>query len=109
VLAVVHAVQQFRHYILLCKTTIIAIVNLFQYMLTQCVIDRKINRWIVILQEFELDFVFVKSKKSLVFVEIISELLVESSDITPEESLIEGDLFWISYSDPWYGDILVYL
>jgi hypothetical protein len=45
----------------------------------------------------------------LVFVELISELLVESGDVTPEESLIKGDLFLISSSDPWYGDILVYL
>jgi hypothetical protein len=33
-LAVVHAIQQFCHYILFHKTTIIAIVNPFQYMLT---------------------------------------------------------------------------
>jgi hypothetical protein len=33
-LAVVHAVQQFRHYIFLRKTTIIVVVNLFQYVLT---------------------------------------------------------------------------
>jgi hypothetical protein len=34
VLAAVHAVQRFRHYILFRKTTVIAIVNLFQYVLT---------------------------------------------------------------------------
>ena len=61
-LATIHAVQWFHHYVMLHKTIVIAIVNLFQYMLTQCVIDRKINRWIVILQEFDLDFVSVKSK-----------------------------------------------
>ena len=49
VLAAVHDVQQFCHYILFCKTTVIAIVNPFQYMLTRCVIGGKISRWIVIL------------------------------------------------------------
>jgi hypothetical protein len=34
-LAAVHAVQWFCHYILLRKTTVIAIVNPFQYVLTQ--------------------------------------------------------------------------
>jgi hypothetical protein len=34
VLAAAHAVQLFRHYVLFCKTTIIAIMNPFQYMLT---------------------------------------------------------------------------
>jgi hypothetical protein len=51
----------------------------------------------------------VKSKKSLVFVELISELPVESGDVIPEESPIQGDMFLIASFDPWYGDILVYL
>jgi hypothetical protein len=34
VLAAVHAVQRFRHYVLFHKTTIITVVNPFQYMLT---------------------------------------------------------------------------
>jgi hypothetical protein len=108
-LAAVHVVQRFRHYILFHKTTIIVVVNPFQYVLIRRVIGGKINRWIVILQEFDLDFVSVKSKKSLVFAELISELPVKSGDVTPEESPIKGDLFLILYLDPWYGDILVYL
>ena len=35
VLATVHAIQLFCHYVLFHKTTIIAVVNPFQYMLTQ--------------------------------------------------------------------------
>jgi hypothetical protein len=62
VLVAVHAVQWFRHYILLRKTTVIAVVNPFQYVLTRWVINGKISRWIVVLQEFDLDFVSVKSK-----------------------------------------------
>lgn len=51
----------------------------------------------------------MKSKKSLVFVELNSKLLVESGDVIPEESSIKGDMFFIASLDPWYGDILVYL
>jgi hypothetical protein len=108
-LEVVHVVQRFRHYIFLCKTTVINIVNLFQYVLTRSIIDGNISIWIFIFQEFDLDFVSSKSKKSLVFAELISKLPVESGDVTPKESLIKGDLFLISSLDPWYGDILVYL
>jgi hypothetical protein len=68
--------------------------------LTRQVIGGNISIWIVILQEFELDFVSAKSKKSLVFVELISELLVEFSDITSKESPIKGDPFIIASSDP---------
>jgi hypothetical protein len=48
-LASVHAVQRFRHYVLFRKTTVIAVVNPFQYMLTRQVIGGKISRWMVIL------------------------------------------------------------
>ena len=33
-LATVHAIQRFHHYVLFLKTTIIVVVNPFQYMLT---------------------------------------------------------------------------
>jgi hypothetical protein len=108
-LVTVHAVQQFRHYIFLRKTTIITILNPFQYVLTRRFIGGKISRWIVILWEFDLDFVSAKPKKSLVFAELISKVLVESSDVTPEELLIKGDIFLITSSDSLYGDILVYI
>jgi hypothetical protein len=49
----------------------------------------------VILQEFDLDFISAKSKKSLVFAELISELPVESGDVVLEESPIRGDMFLI--------------
>ena len=56
-----------------------------------------------------MDFVSAKSKTSLVFSELISELPVESGDVIPEESPIKGEMFLIVSLDPWYGDILVYL
>jgi hypothetical protein len=84
-------------------------VNHFQYVLTQQVIGGKISRWIVILEEFDLYFVSGKSKRYLVFVELILEFPVESGNNFPKESLINGDIFLITSLDPWYGDILVYI
>jgi hypothetical protein len=43
-LVAVHVVQRFRHYVLFRKTTVIAVVNPFQYMLTQRDIGGKISR-----------------------------------------------------------------
>jgi hypothetical protein len=66
-LVVIHVVQILRHYIFLCKTTVVVDFNPFQYVLTRCNIEGKYNKWIVIFQEFDLDFVSEKSKKLLVF------------------------------------------
>ena len=71
-------------------------------------IGGKYNRWIVILQEFDLEFMSAKSKKSLVFAELISEL-PGGEEMIYDESFPDEHLFLISPQDPWYGDIIVYL
>jgi hypothetical protein len=70
-LVVVHAIQRLRHYIYLCKTNVVVNINPFQYIPTRHIIGGKYNKWIVILQEFDLNFSSAKSKKSLVFAELI--------------------------------------
>ena len=71
-------------------------------------IGGKYNRWIVILQEFDLDFLSAKSKKSMVFAELNFELPC-GEDTLYEESFPDEHLFLISSLDPSYGDIIVYL
>ena len=76
-LVVVYVVQRLCHYILLRTTTMVADVNPFQYVLSRHIIRGKLNKWIVILHEFDLDFQSTKSKKSLDFAELIAKFLVE--------------------------------
>ena len=71
-------------------------------------IGGKYNIWIMILQEFDLDFMSAKSKKSLVFAELISKLPC-GEEIVYDESFPDEHLFLISPQDPWYGDIILYL
>ena len=63
-LATSHAVQRLRHYILLHQTLVVSHVNLI---LTRRMIGGKYNKWIVILQEFDLEFVSAKLKKIIDF------------------------------------------
>ena len=84
-------------------------VNPLQYVLTGNIIGGKYNKWIVILQEFDLDFASVKSKKSLVFVELISNFPQLYEDVIHVDSFLYEHIFLVSSLDPWYGDIVVYL
>ena len=63
----------------------------------------------MILQEFDLEFVSVKSKKSLIFVELISDFTNVDEGEVHEDSFVDGHIFLISTTDPWYGDIIVSL
>ena len=106
-LAAVIVVQRFRHYILLRTTTVIADSNPMYHVLTCQVLGGKYSKWIVILQEFDLEFTKAKAKKSLVFSELICALPRADENIEPRDSLPDVSLFLISTYDPWYGDILL--
>ena len=73
-------------------------VNTFQIVLSWRIIGGKFNKWIIILQEFDLDFQSAKSKKSLVFTELISEFLSEETIVVNEDSFMDEYYFLISIS-----------
>ena len=56
-----------------------------------------------------MDFQSAKSKKSLVFVELIEELPTEENVAVEDDLFLDEHIFLISTSNPWYGDILIYL
>ena len=73
-------------------------------------IGGKYNKWIVILQEFDLKFVSAKLKKSLIFAELISYFpSEEEEEEVCEDTFVDEHIFLISTLDPWYGDIIIYL
>jgi hypothetical protein len=101
-LAAVQAVQRFRHYILSRKTTVISNCNPMQHILTRQLLGGKYSKWIVILQEFDLEFERAKSKKSLVFAELICDFPYSETEKVAADSLPDESLFLISSDDLWY-------
>jgi len=79
------------------------------YILSRQLLGGKYSKWIAILQEFDLEFVKSKSKKALVFAELLCDLPSSSNDETSEETIVDESLFLISSSNSWYGDIIIYL
>jgi hypothetical protein len=69
----------------------------------------KYSKWIVILQEFDLDFEHTKSNMSLVFSELICDLPFTETENVAKDSLPNESLFLISFDDIWYRDIIIYL
>ena len=79
------------------------------YILACQVIRGKYSRWIVILQEFDLEFAKATSKKSLVFSELMCDLPCASTESEPSDSFSDEFMFPIITTDPWYGDLIIYL
>jgi hypothetical protein len=108
-LAVVLAVQKLWHYIMLHTTKVVADSNPMQYFLSQRQIHGKFSQWIVILQEYDLEFSTPKIKKALVLAKLITAFPSDAKASPINEDLPNEHLFFISSDDPWYGDLLVYL
>ena len=79
------------------------------YILTKQFLGGKYSKWIVILQEFDLEFEKSKSKKFLVFAELMCDFPRADTETVAEESIVDESLFLINTLDMWYGDIIVYL
>lgn len=62
----------------------------------------------MILQEFDLEFSIAKSKKLLVFVELIRDLPSVTTYTNFDELIPDETVFLINTLDPWYVDIIVY-
>ena len=107
-LVAVQVVQRFHHYVLLRKRIVISDCNPMTYILSCQSLGGEYSKWIVILQEFDLEFKS-KSNKSLVFAELLCDLPLTSIDSTYEPSILDESLFLMSSSDAWYGDMLIYL
>ena len=108
-MAMVISIQKFHHDILLCTTMVLANHNPMYYILTRQVLGWKYCRWIVILQEFHLEFSKVTSKKSLVFAELMCDLPCALINTEPSDSFTYEFMFLISTTNPWYGDLIIYL
>ena len=72
-------------------------------------IGGKYNKWIVVLQEFDLKFVSAKSKKSLIFAELISDFPSKVEELFCEDMFVDEHIFLISTLDPWYRVMIIYL
>jgi len=69
-----------------------------QHILMKKVLGGKYSKWIVILQEFDLEFEKAKSKKSLVFAKLICLLPSPDTKNVAEDHTLDETLFLIDTS-----------
>jgi hypothetical protein len=80
-----------------------------QYLLSRWQVNDKFSQWIIILQEYDLEFSTPKSKKALVLAEIVTTLPSDTTSAPVNTDFPDEHLFYITSDDPWYGDLLIYL
>jgi len=108
-LAVIFALEKFRSYLLGSKVIVYTDHSALKYLLSKKDTRPRLIRWILLLQEFDLE---IRDKKGCenVVADHLSRLLVESQEgLFPlNDSFPDEQLLHIS-SLPWFADIVNYL
>ncbi|MDD0148378.1 Ty3/Gypsy family RNase HI domain-containing protein, partial [Shigella flexneri] len=107
-LAVVFALEKFRSYLLGTKVTIFTDHAALKYLMTKKEAKPRLIRWILLLQEFDVEIKDKKGSENVVADHL--SRLVHAEDYLPlVETFPDEQLFGIQVSEPWYADIVNYI
>ena len=111
-LAVVFALEKFRQYLVGAKVIVYTDHAAIRYLMQKKDAKPRLIRWILLLQEFDLEIKDKKGKENVV-ADHLSRLIHGSSeeeDMLPlKESFPDEQLWVVGGSEPWYADIVNYL
>ncbi|CAN6677577.1 unnamed protein product [Malus baccata var. baccata] len=109
-LAVVFALGKFRSYLIGTKVIVFSDHAALKYLLTKKDAKPRLIRWILLLQEFDLEIKDKKGSENVV-ADHLSRFVHSNTeeDLIPlRESFSDEQLFSLTITDPWYADIINY-
>jgi hypothetical protein len=106
-LAVIYAINKFRHYITGYSTFVHTDHSAIKYLMNKPITNARVTRWLLLLQEFDITIVDRPGKENVV-ADFLSRLTV-NDDNPVDDSFPDEYLFAVSAHSPWYADIANYL
>ena len=107
-LAVVFALDKFRSYLLQTKVIVYTDHAALKYLFTKKEAKPRLIRWILLLQEFDLEIRDKKGSENVV-ADHLSRLVREEEELPLKETFPDEQLFGIQVNTPWYADIVNYI
>jgi len=107
-LAVVHAINKFRHYITGYETFVHTDHSAIRYLMNKPVTNGRITRWLLLLQELNITVLDRPGKQNTV-ADFLSRIQNANKDSPIEDKFPDEYLFAITTKTPWYADIANYL
>ncbi|CAN6551449.1 unnamed protein product [Malus baccata var. baccata] len=111
-LAVIFALEKFRSYLIGSKVIVYTDHGALKYLLAKKDAKPRLIRWVLLLQEFDLDIRDKKGAENVVAYHLsrLPHFQDEEEDVLPlNESFPDEQLFAIHDVVPWYADIANYL
>ncbi|CAN6700866.1 unnamed protein product [Malus baccata var. baccata] len=106
-LAVVFALDKFRSYLLGTKVIIFTDHAALKYLLTKKEAKPRLIRWMLLLQEFDIEIRDKKGVENVVADHLSRMVHEEASPIS--ETFPDEQLLSIQVSEPWYADLVNFL
>ncbi|KAM2135848.1 hypothetical protein ACFX1R_005682 [Malus domestica] len=107
-LAVVFALDKFCSYLLGTKVIIYTIHATLKYLLTKKEVKPRLIRWMLLLQEFDVEIRDKKGSENVV-VDHLSRLVHDEDAVPIPETFLDEQLLSIKVSEQWYADLVNYL
>ena len=107
-LAVVHAINKFRHYITGYETFVHTGHSTIRYLMHKPVTNGRVTRWLLLLQEFNITVLDRPGKQNTV-ADFLSRIQNTNEDSPVEDKFSDEYLFAVTTKTPWYADIANYL
>jgi hypothetical protein len=108
-LAIVYAIDKFRSYLVGAKVIVYTYHAALKYLLTKKDAKPRLIRWILLLQEFDLE---IKDKERVEnsIADHLSRMYFEKPQELPINDAMRDDMLYrIVRLDPWYADIVNFM
>ncbi|KAI5313096.1 hypothetical protein L3X38_042270 [Prunus dulcis] len=111
-LAIVFALEKFRSYLVRAKVIVYTDHAKLKYLLSKNDAKPRLIRWVLLLQEFDLEIKDKKGSENVV-ADHLSRLIIptatEVKSLPLSESFPDEQLFAVQIDTPWFADIVNYL
>ena len=107
-LAIVYALEKFRQYLLGTKVIVYSDHAALKYLMTKKDAKPRLIRWILLLQEFDLEIKDKSGAENLV-ADHLSRIISHESSLPIRDEFPDEHLFYLSSTLPWFSDIVNYL
>ncbi|KAJ9568340.1 hypothetical protein OSB04_004306 [Centaurea solstitialis] len=107
-LAVVFALEKFRQYLLGTKVVVFTDHAALRYLMTKKDAKPRLIRWILLLQEFDLEIRDKSGAQNLV-ADHLSRIVSNEEPLPLDDKFPDEHLFEVKTTVPWYADIVNYL
>jgi hypothetical protein len=108
-LAVVFAIEKFRSYLVGAKVIVYIDHATLKYLLTKKDAKPRLIRWILLLQEFDMEIRDKKGLENSVADHLSCLQFEEAAELSINDYISNDTLLKVSTTGPWYANIVNYI